>query len=57
MHDNWKPWLRRVGTAALSGVPEHELRQDPDGAFHVALKAVRAAYRARVALIEGKGER
>jgi hypothetical protein len=47
--ENWKPWLRKVGEAALSGMSEDELRADPDGGFHVALNAMRAAHRARAA--------
>lgn len=47
--ENWKPWLRKVGEAALSGMSDEELRADPDGGFHVALNAMRAAQRARAA--------
>lgn len=47
--DDWKPWLRRVGAAALSGMSDEELRADPEAGFHIALNAIRGAYRARAA--------
>lgn len=49
---DWKPWLRRVGAAALSGLSDEELRADPDGGFHLALNAIRAAHHARAGIAE-----
>lgn len=41
---NAKPWLKRVGMAALSGMSDREAEQH---GFQVALDAMRAAYYAR----------
>ena len=41
---NAKPWLRRVGAAATSGMSRRELEER---GFEVALGAMRAAYYAR----------
>ncbi|MBA3053639.1 MAG: hypothetical protein FP826_01580 [Sphingomonadales bacterium] len=44
MSGNARPWLHRVGKAALSGLTDDEVRER---GFAVALSAMRAAYHAR----------
>lgn len=44
MSYNAKPWLRRVGIAALAGMSDDEVRER---GFEIALAAMRAAYAAR----------